>query len=124
MDGIGRRTWVIADGYIPAGSSGPAPEMTSHDSFCVLNTGDTDAALAITIYHPDGEPSGPYRELVAARRTAHLWFNAIEDPEPIERGKAYAAVIESAVPVVVQHTRLDSRQAELGLFSTVAFAAE
>ena len=31
-------------------------------------------------------------------------------------------MIESDVPIVVQHTRLDSRQAENALFSTVAYA--
>jgi hypothetical protein len=32
-------------------------------------------------------------------------------------------VIESDLPVVVQHTRLDSRQAENALLSTIAYAA-
>jgi hypothetical protein len=31
-------------------------------------------------------------------------------------------VIESDVPIVVQHTRLDSRQAENALLSTIAFS--
>jgi hypothetical protein len=34
----------------------------------------------------------------------------------------YASAIESDVPIVVQHTRLDSRQAELALLSTIAYA--
>jgi hypothetical protein len=33
-------------------------------------------------------------------------------------------VIESDVPIVVQHTRLDSRQAENALMTTIAFAAD
>jgi hypothetical protein len=33
-------------------------------------------------------------------------------------------VIDSDVPIVVQHTRLDSRQAELALVSTIAFAGD
>ena len=33
----------------------------------------------------------------------------------------FSSVIVSSVPVVVQHTRLDSRQAELALLSTMAF---
>jgi hypothetical protein len=35
-----------------------------------------------------------------------------------------ASVIESDVPIVVQHTRLDARQAETALLSTIAFAGE
>jgi hypothetical protein len=34
-----------------------------------------------------------------------------------------ACVIESDRPIVVQHTRLDSRQAANALFSTIAFPA-
>jgi len=34
----------------------------------------------------------------------------------------YARVIESDVPIVVQHTRLDSRRAENALVSSVALA--
>jgi hypothetical protein len=36
----------------------------------------------------------------------------------------FASVIAADVPIVVQHTRLDSRQAENALLSTIAFAAD
>jgi hypothetical protein len=29
---IGKKLWVIADGYIPEKSTGPEPEMTSHET--------------------------------------------------------------------------------------------
>jgi hypothetical protein len=70
----------------------------------------------------DREPAGPYRFTVQARRTSHLRFNDMDDPEPIPKGTDFASVIESDVPVVVQHTRLDSRQSENALLSTIAFA--
>ncbi|MBA2707086.1 MAG: sensory rhodopsin transducer, partial [Gemmatimonadaceae bacterium] len=57
---IGRKQWAIAEGYIPANSHGPSPEMTSHETACVLNTGDADANVSITIYFTDREPVGPY----------------------------------------------------------------
>jgi hypothetical protein len=60
---------------------------------------------------------------VPARRTCHFRFNEFRDPEQIPRDTPYASLIESDVPVVVQHTRLDSRQAENALLSTIAFAA-
>ncbi|MBW4422581.1 MAG: hypothetical protein KME13_25770 [Myxacorys californica WJT36-NPBG1] len=71
----------------------------------------------------DREPVGPYRVTVPARRTKHLRFNDLSDPELIPRDTDYASVIESNVPIVVQHTRLDSRQAENALLSTIAFAS-
>ena len=46
---IGRRHWAIAEGYIPAGSHGPAPEMISHETLCVLNAGDREANVTVTL---------------------------------------------------------------------------
>lgn len=124
MQPIGRKRWAIPEGWIPSWSHGPEPEMESHEAFCVLNAGDEEAHLEVTIFYTDRDPVGPYRMSVPARRTQHFRFNNLTDPEPIPRGTAYASVIESDVPVVVQHTRLDSRQAENALLSTIAFAAE
>lgn len=119
---IGRRRWAIAEGYIPGQSHGPSPQMTSHETACILNAGARDADVRITVYFADREPVGPYRLTVPARRTLHVRFNDLSDPEPVPRDTDYASVIESDVPIVVQHTRLDSRQAENALMTTVAFA--
>lgn len=106
---IGQKRWAIAEGYIPTSSHGPEPEMTSHETACLLNASDQDAHVQIMIYFCDREPAGPYPIVVPAKRTKHLRFNHLKDPEPIPRGTDYASVIESDVPIVVQHTRLDSR---------------
>ena len=98
--------------------------MTSHETACLLNAGDADANVEITIFYEDRDPAGPYRVTLPARRTLHLRFNELDDPEPIPRDTAYASVIESDVPLIVQHTRLDSRQAENALLSTIAYAAD
>ncbi|NIP82241.1 MAG: sensory rhodopsin transducer, partial [Gemmatimonadetes bacterium] len=95
----------------------------SHETACLLNASDEDAEVRITLYFSDREPVGPYRLTVPARRTRHVRFNELEDPVRVPRGTDYASVIESSVPIVVQHTRLDSRQAENALLSTVAFPA-
>src|SRR5206468_3069683 len=102
-------------------STGPAPAMTSHETACLLNTGDRDAHVELTIFYKDREPGGPYRVTVPARRTLHLRFNDLKDPEAIPRDTAYSSLIRSDVPIVVQHTRLDSRQAENALLTTMAF---
>lgn len=119
---LGCKRWAIAEGYIPARSHGPAPELTSHETACILNASEQDAHVSILVFFKDRDPIGPYRLTVPARRTLHARFNELKDPEPIPVATPYASVIESDVPIVVQHTRLDSRQAELALISTVAFA--
>ena len=119
---IGHKRWAIAEGYIPSESHGPEPEMTSHESICVLNVSDQEAHLQVWIFYSDHEPVGPYEMSVPPRRTKHIRYNNFEEPAPVPRDTDYASIIESDVPIVVQHTRLDSRQAENALISTLAFA--
>ena len=116
---IGQTRWAIAEGYIPEWSHGREPEFTSHETACILNASERDAHVEITIYYSDREPVGPYRIVVPARHTKHVRFN----PEPIPRGTDYSSVIVSDVPIVVQHTRLDSRQSENALLTTIAYGA-
>ncbi len=120
---LGHRRWAIAEGYIPSWSNGPEPQFTSHETACLLNAGDEEAHVEITIYFEDREPAGPYALTVPPRRTKHVRFNGLDDPEPVPADTDYASVIESDVPIVVQHTRLDSRQAENALLSTIAYAS-
>jgi len=121
---VGTTLWAIAEGYIPPSGAQGSRALESHETACLLNTGDADAHVKITIFFRDREPVGPYRATVPARRTLHLRFNDLEDPEPVPRGTDYASLIESDVPIVVQHTRLDSRQAALALLTTMAYPAE
>ncbi len=120
---IGKRRWVLADGYIPAESTGEAPEMLSHEAVCILNTGAEPVRVVLMLYFEDRDPVGPYELRVAARRTLHQRFNELTDPEPIPKGIGYACVIEADAPVVVQQTRLDSRQSQNALLSTLAYPA-
>lgn len=123
MSNIGAKRWAIAEGYIPSESTGPQPEMKSHETACLLNATNHDAQVEIIVYFTDREPVGPYHVTVPARRTYHLRFDELSHPAPIPRDTDYASVITSSEPIVVQHTRLDSRQAENALITTVAFAA-
>jgi hypothetical protein len=119
---LGQTRWAIAEGYIPADSSFSDPALVSHETACILNSGDQPAHVRITVYFADREPVGPYLVTVPPRRTLHLRFNDLERPEPIPRDTPYSSLLESDAPIVVQHTRLDSRRAEVSLLSTVAYA--
>lgn len=120
---IGATTWVVADGYIPPESTGPAPAMTSHDSVCLLNAGPADAVVEIVAYFTDREPAGPYVLAVSSQRAHHQRINDLHHPESIPVGVDYSLVLSSSEPIVVQHTRLDSRQAANALMSTIAYPA-
>lgn len=121
---IGKTRWAIPEGYIPEGGTGQEPELKSHEALCVLNAGDEDVDVAITVYFTDRGPAGPFEETVPAERTKHLRFAEFEDPKEIPTGTPFASVLEAGHPVVCQHTRLDSRQAENALLSTIAHPGE
>lgn len=125
MEALGRTRWVIPEGYIPPASMVNANRaLLSHEAACLLNTGDEDAHVEITLFFTDREPVGPYRITLGARRTLHLRFNELSKPEPVPPGEDYASVFESDQPIIVQHTRLDSRAAEVALLSTIAWPAD
>jgi hypothetical protein len=121
---IGHRVWAIAEGWLPPRGGHRGRALQSHEAACVLNAAAADAHLGIWIFFEDREPLGPYRVTVAAQRTLHLRFDDLADPAPVPRGVAFASVIRSDVPVVIQHTRLDTRTADAALMTTVAFGAE
>lgn len=117
---VGKNVWIIADGYLPEKSNGCFP---SHESLCVLNTGDTEAHIKITLYFEDREPMDNFSAVCGARRTRHIRFDKLKDEEGngVPIALPYAIMAESDVPVVMQHTRLDTTQAELSLMTTMAY---
>lgn len=119
---VGRKVWAIAEGYIPGESFSEDRRFVSHETACILNSGDEPADVALTVFFADREPAGPYRVTVPPRRTLHLRFNDLSPPIP--RNTDYASLIESNTPVIVQHTRLDARDPNIALLSTIAFPVD
>ena len=114
----GHKRWIIPEGYIPAVET----EIPGHETVCVINVSNLDANIEIWIFYADTEPVGPYKALVPARRANRIRLDDLTDPSPIPLVTDFAILIESDVAVVVQHTRLDSRQAENASMTSIAFA--
>ncbi|MGZ3773380.1 MAG: sensory rhodopsin transducer [Bdellovibrio sp.] len=121
---IGKKRWAIAEGYIPASSHGEGADLVSHEALCILNANSETANVNLFIYFTDREPVGPYRIIISPRRSYHLRMNDLKDPEPIPSATEYSSVIESNVPIVVQLTRLDSRQSENALMTTIGYCED
>jgi hypothetical protein len=90
----------------------------------MLNANMAPAEVEITLYFEDREPVGPYHVTIGPKRTIHLRFNDLADPEPVPRDTSYSSVIRSSTPLIVQHTRLDSRDPHIALLSTMAFPVQ
>ena len=119
---IGKKKWAIAEGYIPSWSNGPEHEMTSHEALCFLNAGTETAFIQLYLYFADRNPVGPYEFELLGQRCLHQRLNDLTHPEEVPKAVDYSCVIESSVPIVVQHTRLDSRQADNALMTTIAYS--
>ncbi|GMA61196.1 sensory rhodopsin transducer [Alicyclobacillus fastidiosus] len=118
---MGKTTWVIPDGFLPTKSLGEQP---SHEAVCVLNLTDEHATINMTFYFEDKEPLTGFQASCGALRTHHIRLDKLRSHsgEEVPRGVPYAIKVESSVPVVVQHSRLDSSQEALALFTTMAYS--
>lgn len=119
----GKTTWLIGDGYWDSHSNGIFP---SHESVCVLNTGDKDATLRFTLYFEHQEEMTGFVATCGAKRTHHVRMDQLKtaDGRTVPQDLPYAMLVESDVPVVVQYSRLMSSQPELGLMTTIAYPVE
>jgi hypothetical protein len=118
MKVLGRQRWAISAGSIPAHGHGREPEFTSRDCLSVLNSGDEVANVRVTVQYATRDQVGPYRLAVAPRRVRQVRINDLIFPEAVRLEEAYGLAIESDQPVVVQFTRMDTRErANAGLMT-------
>ena len=124
MKALGKKVWLVPDCYYPEISvEGP---YISHEAICVLNTSDEDAEIKLTLYFEHDEPDFGFASKCSARRTHHIRLDMITDKDGnhIPKGKPYALLVESSVPVVCQYSRLDTTQPQMSLTTTIAHALE
>ena len=123
MKAYGKKTWLIPDTFLNSISKN---DSLSHEAICVLNTGNADANLNITLYFEDREPMCGFSAIVAARRTSHIRMDKLRNAngEQIPRDTPYAVLLESNTPIVCQYSRLDTSAPEMALMTTIAYAVE
>ena len=116
----GKCEWFIPDAFYPVTDNG---EYVSHEAVCVLNTGNTDAEINITLYFENKDPIEGFKAICPARRTNHIRMDKIisENGEKVPRGVPYAMLVRSNTPVVVQYSRLDTTQAEMSFMGLIAY---
>ena len=105
MSNLGKRQWLIADGYMSDTQNG---DFVSHEAVCVLNLSGETANINITIYFEDREPLKGFVAECQSERTNHIRLDKIENKDGVKipLGVPYALLIESDVPVVCQHSRM------------------
>ena len=105
----GRRHWYVPDAYLPGDSS---HGVESHESACLLNAGSRPAVVSLTFFFEDRDPVGPVEVTVESRRTRHV---------VLPRDVPFAYTAECDVPIVLQHSRLDTSAGAYTLGTTIAY---
>lgn len=116
----GSKAWYIPDGYYPSFSTGKFP---SHEAICVLNPTGEDASITITLYFEDRAKMTGFTVVCPAERTRHIRMDQLKNSagQGVPQGVAYAMMVESDRPVIVQYSRMDTTQAEMALMTTMAY---
>ena len=120
MKDIGKKTWLIADGFMSDTKNG---DYVSHEAVCVLNLSEEAAVINITVYFEDRAPLKGFTAECKSERTNHIRLDKIKNSvgESIHHEVPYALLIESSVPIVCQHSRMDVSQPEMTLMTTIAY---
>ena len=124
----GHRVWLVPDAYLPPLNSEDEKNRASgsgywsHESLCILNTSLRTAHVRVSFYFEDRAPKKDVLIQVGAERTRHVRFDQPEQLSGyrVPAGIPYALRIESNVPIVVQHSRLDTTQPNCAFLSVMA----
>ena len=125
MTAPGRTRWFIPDCYLPSDD----PEkgaFVSHESCCILNAGGRDAHCRITLYFEDRDPVRDIAVTVGAERCWHVRFDRLQEIAgiAIPHDVPYGLGVTSDEPIVVQHSRLDSRGGGLAYMTVLGYAED
>lgn len=116
----GKKVWTIADGFMASTSSGG---FDSHEAVCVLNLSGERAEIDISIYFENREALKGFKAYCDNERTNHIRLDKITNDkgEKIPKDIPYAILVESSVPVICQHSRMDVTQSDMTLMTTIAY---
>ena len=127
-EGHGHKVWLVPDGYLPDPDVVPIGPTGyfSHESVCIVNDGDEDAHCELDVYFEDRDPIKGIPFTVGAERSLHLRLDQVKDHEGnlLPRDTCYSLRVRSDKNVVVQHSRLDTTQTNMTLFTTMAYPVE
>ena len=120
MNNIGKKLWLIPDMYWPETDHGV---YISHEAVCVLNISEYIAQIRILLFFEDRPPIELQPCSCNPMRTKHIRMDQMKDVQgnPLPKGTAYSAMIQSDTPVIAQYTRVDTTQQELALMAVMAY---
>lgn len=105
---IGAKIWFIPDAYLPSIGD---PNLPSHES---------------TFYFEDKDPIESKEIIVPPERTWHVRLDRAKEVLGVrlERDVPFAIKVESDVKIIVQHSRLDTRQPNLAYMTAIGWSLD
>ena len=124
MKAYGKKTWLIPDTFLSSVSG--EGEQPSHEAICVINTGERDAKIDLTLFFESQDAIKGFSSFCGAKRTHHIRMDRIKDAQGrgIPLDTPYAVLIESSEPIVVQYSRLDTSSTRMALMTTIAYPVD
>jgi hypothetical protein len=119
----GKKTWYIADGWIPAEGKKEQANYVGHEAVIILNAQEQDANIRMDIYFEDKEPWEDIEVTVPAKRVRCLRMDNPADTgnRSLRRYEQYALRLRSDVPIVVQFGRMDTTQPNLAYIGLMGY---
>jgi len=120
----GAKKWFFPDGYLPEPDDSPiAP---SHETVSIMNLAENKATVEVTVFFEDREPIEGVELEVEGRRDVHVRLDRFQEYSGVEIPKEtpYGLELVSDVKVVCQLSRMDTRDDNLSLFTTIGYWEE
>jgi hypothetical protein len=84
---------------------------------------ERDAIVGFTFYFEDRDPLTAPPLTLGARRTRHVRLDRADDVGvALPKGVPFAYAVSSDVPLVLQHSRLDTTAGGYTLFTTIGYS--
>ncbi len=108
----GKKSWYIADGWIPVEKATDDSGYVGHEALILLNCNDEDAKVFIDVYFEDKDPVENIPVTIPAKRVRCLRMDKPEEIGGVVLGGLYqySLRIRSEIPIVAQFGRMDVTQ--------------
>lgn len=111
---FGKKKWFFPDGYLPE---------PGHETVCILNPSERKATVDVTIYFEDQEPIKDVRLEIGSHRVIHFRLDRFKEYSGVAlpTNTPYGLQIISNMNVICQLSRMDTRNDNLSLFTTMGY---
>ena len=108
----GKKTWYIADGWIPRYTNTENSGYEGHEALIVLNCNDVEAEVYLDFFFEDKDPIENIKVTIPAKRVKCFRMDKPGEIGGVVLGRLYqySLRVRSEIDIVVQFGRMDVTQ--------------